>query len=149
MSLKITCERCNEEITHVCNADLVGDIVYLLKWRPHMGFPAKLKVGNIWVREVTDRINPTVKIDDIDDPLCPLLSETYLYALLGKEDARTFIALFNGIIRSAGLDPHVLTEQADQELELKVREIQTRQKVVAQRKTQTAKKTRAKSKGLK
>lgn len=42
------------------------------------------------------------------DEEAPFFSEAYLYALLGKGDVRTVLAMLNNLIRAAGLDPHKL-----------------------------------------
>ncbi len=39
-----------------------------------------------------------------EDAECPFFSEAYLYNLLGKEDARTLLALMRNFIRSLGMD---------------------------------------------
>nr|WP_276978450.1 hypothetical protein [Ferrimicrobium acidiphilum] len=39
------------------------------------------------------------------DEKAPLLSEAFLYNLLGKEDARTFMALLRSAFESVGVDP--------------------------------------------
>ncbi len=41
-----------------------------------------------------------------DDEDAPFVSETYLYNLLGKEDARTFRALLKNVLEHLGVDRH-------------------------------------------
>ncbi len=39
---------------------------------------------------------------DLNDEMVPIFSETYLYEILGKEDARTVLGVLNRIYESAG-----------------------------------------------
>lgn len=106
MDTKIICNKCNSELTHVCNADLRQAAIDLYKWRPCC-FPSRVKAP-----------------PDARDKTIPLLSESYLYPLLGKEDARTLMALVNHVLRSAGLDPDEIHDVACKELVKKHNDIQ-------------------------
>jgi len=39
------------------------------------------------------------------DELAPFFSEAFLYSLMGKEEARTILAMVNSVIKAAGIDP--------------------------------------------
>lgn len=108
--LTITCRRCKNQIAHVCSEDLRTAAIALFKWRPQSGFPDALKRRNPWVGK-------TKRGYDVDGPEIPFLSEVYQYALLGKEDGRTMLALVNNLLRAAGLEPIELEEAANSELE--------------------------------
>jgi hypothetical protein len=93
--LIIKCERCGCELTHTCNGDLRQAVIDLMAFTPHYGMPdflikAAKKAG----------------FYDEGDEDVPLVSEAFLYPLLGKDDARTFMALINQVLRCAGVDPH-------------------------------------------
>lgn len=47
----------------------------------------------------------------------PFMTETYLYDLLGKEDARSVLAYVNSLVRALGFEPWKMEEKAWQELE--------------------------------
>lgn len=47
------------------------------------------------------------------DEKAPFISESYLYVLLGKEDARTVLAYVRRICEAAGFDLHDLYEKDD------------------------------------
>jgi hypothetical protein len=38
------------------------------------------------------------------DGACPILSEAFLYSMLGKEDARVLLSMFNRVVVAAGFD---------------------------------------------
>lgn len=105
----ITCRRCNNQITHICSTTLQDAAVLLFKWRPMIGFPVAMKNRNPWIGHVKGSC-------DVDGPEIPFLSEVYQYALLGKEDGRTLLALVNNLLRAAGLDPSELEKAAGREL---------------------------------
>jgi hypothetical protein len=110
--VKITCEGCQAEIVHVCRGKGIGAAaVELFKWRPEAGFPDALKKGNPYIAKL-DAKDGEGKIDDVDSETVPFMCETYLYALMGKEDARTLMALVNNLIREAGLEPRQFQEKA-------------------------------------
>ncbi len=93
---KTTCCRCDAEVTHVCSQDFVKEAIDIFRFVPEGGFPAQLKKGNPYLSK-----EDVAEIDTM-----PFFSETYLYALIGKEDARTVLAMINNFIRAAGLDPY-------------------------------------------
>lgn len=108
---EIRCTQCKNVITHSCNGDVRATAIRLFKWRPEIGFPEALKKKNPWADE---------RLDDED---IPFLSEAYLYALLGKEDARTLMAMINNLMRAVGLEPYDIEKEANVQLdaEAKVR----------------------------
>lgn len=92
--LIITCDRCKNEITHICNKDLRQAVIDLLTFTPHGGMPDFLK-----------RESRRAGFYDKGDNEVPVICETFLYPLLGKDDARTFMALLNHVLRIVGMDP--------------------------------------------
>jgi len=121
MSLKVTCERCCSEIEHICTKNLVGAIVDLYEFRPEVGFPKSKDINSY-------------KDENVDSDEVPFLSETYLYALLGKEDARTLMALVNHVVREAGHEPSFLQGKAHRILEEKKKEKERLEEIRANRK---------------
>lgn len=105
----ITCQRCKNEIAHVCSESLREAAVRLFKWRPTIGFPEAMKRRNPWIGRVKGGY-------DVDGSEIPFLCQVYQYALLGEEDGRSLIALVNDLLRAAGLDPFSLKEAAAREL---------------------------------
>lgn len=93
--LIITCDRCKNEVTHICDKDLKKAVIDLLTFTPHWGMPAFLK-----------RESKKAGFYDKGDEEVPVICETFLYPLLGKDDARTFMALLNHVLRIVGMDPN-------------------------------------------
>lgn len=104
----ITCSRCEAKVTHHCHdPSFEQAVIELYKWRPESGFPTKLKKGNdYWDKE-----------DDKNEAEIPFLSETFLYSLLGKEDARTLLSLVRQLFESQGLDAHAFEMKAHAQLD--------------------------------
>ena len=67
------------------NAEAVRCLHNLVTWVPEMGFPDFKGVYG-----------------DPPGDDCPFVTESYLYELLGKEDARTILAYLNHLARSLG-----------------------------------------------
>jgi hypothetical protein len=93
--LKVTCARCNCELSHACDGNLRQAVIDLMAFTPHYGMPDFL----------VKAAKKTGFYDEGDEDV-PLVSEAFLYPLLGKDDARTFMALLNHVLRCAGVDPH-------------------------------------------
>lgn len=102
MDLTITCDRCKNQLTHVCNANVRTAVIQLLDWKPHGGMPKSVikegKAAGYYCEGDED---------------APFISEAFLYSLLGKDDARTLMALLNGVLRDAGIDPHSTEIEAE------------------------------------
>lgn len=92
--LIVTCDRCKNEVTHVCDKDLKKAVIDLLTFTPHWGMPEFLK-----------KESKRAGFYDKGDDEVPVICETFLYPLLGKDDARTFMALLNHVLRIVGMDP--------------------------------------------
>jgi len=91
--LTITCDRCSAEVSHRCNADIVQAIVDLFTWGPEHGMP------DYMIKE-----GKRAKMYGKGDEDAPFMTEAFLYTALGKEDARTLLALVNHVVAAAGLD---------------------------------------------
>ena len=92
--LIITCDRCKNEVTHICDKDLKKAVIDLMTFTPHCGMPDFLK-----------KESRKAGFYDKGDDEVPVICETFLYPLLGKDDARTFMALLNHVLRIVGMDP--------------------------------------------
>ena len=117
----ITCGRCSAPLTHECGGeDLITAIKRLYKFVPEDGTPeaviAEGKKNGMWNEE------------DEDEEALRFFSETFLYALLGKEDARTVLALINNVVRACGIEAWKVEHQAARELarEVAVKKYETR-----------------------
>jgi|WetSurMetagenome_2_1015567.scaffolds.fasta_scaffold72590_2 hypothetical protein len=110
MDYTITCARCKADVTHRCNTELVAWAIRLLKWRPESGFPEQLKKDNVYLPDKETK-------NEIDSPEIPFMSEAFLYPLLGKEDARTLMALVDHLLAGVGLDPSSIQNMAYAEIE--------------------------------
>lgn len=100
--LSVKCSKCGCELEHVCNANLREEVKRLLKWRPESGFPKGVD------NEGDDRVN---------SPYTPFITESFLYPLLGKGDARTLVAFLRGVVEAAGLDMRALQKEVWAELD--------------------------------
>lgn len=101
MDLTITCGRCKSELTHVCDEKLKGALMRFLSFRLDGGLP-----------EAAISDGKKTGMYSEGDERTSFMSEAFLYNLLGKEDARTVLALFNNVCRAVGFDPHALAQEA-------------------------------------
>ena len=110
--LKVTCEKCNAELTHICKPELKETFIRLYGFVPE-SFPT-----------------------DSEGERIPFLNSERLYDLLGKEDYRTLNSLINCLAREAGLDPEALAGIAYKKLEDEKKEREAREVLKAQRRAQ-------------
>lgn len=90
--LTVTCTKCSSELTHVCNANLHEAVTRLFEFKPE------------WAWNLKNLLEKQKGYSQGDEDK-PFFSEAVLYPLLGKEDARTVLALLSNIVSAAGLDP--------------------------------------------
>jgi len=115
--LEVHCGRCGSTLHHDCHAQSLAEAaIDLFMWRPDAGFPKTLKKGN------------SMCDGSEDEPTVPFLSESFLYALLGKEDARTLLARIDGLFYAMGIDPHQIQRRAGKILEEKKRSKEQQEK---------------------
>jgi len=95
--LEITCTRCGQVVHHECNESLRDCLKHLL--RIVVSAPEGL------FNKDNDYYSP-------GDEKAPFFSESFLYTLLGKEDARTVLQNIRAVIRACGMDPDKLEEEA-------------------------------------
>lgn len=106
--LDVTCSRCGSKLHHECHPETLQEAaIDLFMWRPESGFPKKLK-GNGDGSEKDENV--------------PFLTESFLYPLLGKEDARTLMALVRNLFYSMGIDGHGFQEKAWELIDQKKRD---------------------------
>lgn len=104
--LTITCDRCKAELTHRCNVDLLQAIVDLYTWGPERGMP--------------DYMIKEGKRDGMyskGDEDAPFLTEGFLYTALGKEDARTLLALVHHVVTACGIEEMCIHAAVHERLE--------------------------------
>lgn len=121
--LIVKCGRCDNELTHVCDngsGKIREAVIELMSWTPHWGMPAAVikegKKSGMYQK---------------GDEEMPFISEAFLYTLLGKDDARTFMAMINHILRLVGFDPH--SDDIDQAVNDIIAGREERKRVSAQR----------------
>ncbi len=92
-------KRCTGVAPNVMATHLTEDnpVIRLFAWTPET-VPSQLK--------------RSIHYADGDERF-PLLTEAYLYCLLGKEDARTFLALLRDVLIRLGYDLDTVTSAAD------------------------------------
>lgn len=91
--LTITCEDCKAELNHRCSVDLLTAIVDLYTWGPERGMP------DYMIRE-----GKRTRMFSAGDEDVSFMTEAFLYTALGKEDARTLLALVGAVVAACGLD---------------------------------------------
>jgi len=90
--LEITCSRCKSTLHHECHPETLEEAaIDLFMWRPESGFP-ELKGAR-------------GKGGDEHDETVPFLTESFLYPLLGKDDARSLMARVHALFRALGVEP--------------------------------------------
>jgi len=99
LKVTVTCQRCEAELAHVCNASLAQVAWELFKFTPFL----QPKNSNKENQPLVPR--SSVSKDDKEGPY-PFFSEAYLYPLLGKDDARSVLGRLNRLLEAAGLDPY-------------------------------------------
>ncbi len=104
--LTITCERCKAELDHRCSVDLLTAIVDLHTWGPEHGMP------DYMIRE-----GKRAQMYGKGDEQAPFMTEAFLYTALGKEDARTLLALVNTVVAACGLDQMGIYKAVNERLE--------------------------------
>lgn len=115
--LEVRCGRCGSQLHHHCHAESLPEAaIDLYMWRPESGFPKALRKGNDWVDE------------RVDDKTIPFFSEAFLYALVGKSDARSLLGLIEGLFHAMGIDPYLFQERAAQILDEKKRTAEEQEK---------------------
>jgi len=87
----IRCDRCGAALTHVCNESLRDALAHLYEFKLEYtpaGFSKKKKDGY-----------------EEGDEDAPFFSASYLYNLLGKDNARTVLAALRRFITAMGIEP--------------------------------------------
>lgn len=91
MGMEIRCDRCGCVITHTCCESTREKLARLFEFKLECvppGFNRNKREGY-----------------EEGDEKAPFFSEAFLYNLLGKEDARTVLAVLKNFVRSMGIDP--------------------------------------------
>jgi len=99
----IRCTECGLEIEHKCHSDVEAALSALL------GFDVEFKAHAKKLMQVANDGN---YYEDGDEN-APFFTESFLYPLFGKEDARTLIALVHNVAVACGFDPEELMAQRD------------------------------------
>jgi hypothetical protein len=89
-------------MTEIKKKKLTKEIIELLSWTPE-GVDLKA-IGKINYPEKSFPKKEYGEIVTDEDCEQPFISEAYLYPLLGKEDARTLLALLTSAFKSLGVD---------------------------------------------
>jgi len=92
-STTIICNRCNQLLSHVCNKD------FAKAWARLQELTTE-GLDNGIIRAM--RSSPYYAAGDEN---APIFSEKFLYSLMGKEEARTILAVLDNLVRAAGIEP--------------------------------------------
>lgn len=85
------------EVKGQADEDFEEAVEELLEWTPEMHSEAMYP-------DVADRVRRPGYVEEMEQVRqCPFFSEAYLYNLLGKQDARTLLALMRPIWEAAGI----------------------------------------------
>ena len=103
MDAEIKCLRCNQVLTHVCDDSVTEVAKRLYAYVPEIPY----KVVRAGFKAMTDDFY----YSEGDEKNMPFFSETFLYNLIGKEDARTVLALVGNLLRAAGVDPYAVRKK--------------------------------------
>ena len=99
---KITCSKCNQSITHMCDKGFLNALIYFLSWGPE-GMWASPQMADAFKKASEEHE------DTYDFQQHPFFgSQAWSYLIWHKEDARSFHAAIDNMIRAAGLDPYQL-----------------------------------------
>jgi len=91
--LEIRCSQCGGMLTHYCHLGLKESLKKLF------GFVLEGDYRGVFKKSTNNEYY------EKDDEKAPFFSESFLYNLLGKEDARTVLACLSNFIRAMGIDP--------------------------------------------
>lgn len=97
-NVEIKCIRCGQVCTHVCNEEIAKVAKRLYEYKPEI----PTKVIRAGFKAMTDDFY----YSGDDEENAPFFSVAFLYNLIGKEDARTVLALIGNLLRAAGIDPY-------------------------------------------
>jgi hypothetical protein len=93
MNAQVRCRDCGNVLTHVCGESTKSALKRL--------FEFKLQCLPVKLMKSLAKDTGYEKGDEV----APFFSESFLYNLLGKDDARTILAVLNNFIRAMGIDP--------------------------------------------
>jgi len=111
MSYKITCTECGQPISHECNEDFKKALFRLLTWVPEGAWSSPEMYEAFKAESARQQ-------DDYEFDKYPFFgSQAWTYLIWHKEDARTFHALLNNLMRAAGIDPNGMSEQVHLEIQ--------------------------------
>jgi len=88
--LEIRCSQCGGVLTHYCTSSLKQNLEKLFSFVLEDTHVKTFKKSEYY---------------EEGDEKAPFFSESFLYNLLGKEDARTVLACLGNFIRAMGVDP--------------------------------------------
>lgn len=125
--LRVACPECKAVLYHNCYGDSVKEAAEaLLNWIPETAGFASEKLSKLFIEE-GQKAN---WLDEGEDPFIePFFgSQSWVYTLFEKDQARTFQALINNLLRAAGLDPHEVRTQAYEKIVAERKEKEEREK---------------------
>jgi hypothetical protein len=89
-----------KKVVSAGNLEIKELLVHMMKWSPQCGFPKNVS-PTYWDPE-DDSKEKYRRTKNLDNPDLPFFSETYLYELLGKDDARTVLGYIGSLARAIG-----------------------------------------------
>lgn len=137
MSYKISCRRCDLPVEHVCDDDFKEALTQLLTWVPTPCWASK-EIAEAFRDERKRQGDEGAFDDDYNFEHYPFYgSQAWTYLIWHKEDARTFHALLNNLMRAAGIDPHgmdqLVSKSIQEAAEVRVRAAERQKEWVERR----------------
>ena len=89
-------EKAVQQRIHAGNKEAVNALIQLVNWVPECGFS--------WPHAYEDRFSAEEKEAEMGllNDNCPLATEAFTYALFGKDQGRTYLALLGSLARALG-----------------------------------------------
>jgi len=97
-NFEIKCADCGAVLSHVCSDNFLEAVKRIYAYKPE---------------SINVEFSELPGYEKGDDE-APFFSEAFLYPLMGKEDARTILAMLDNVVRAAGIDPYDIQRKAGQ-----------------------------------
>lgn len=111
--MEIKCAKCNLNIVHNCHSDLLSAAKSLYSWAPNQLGDDEMHAAFVAHGERSEWLAKGEDPGKEPYPSPFFGSQAWSYALFGnKDDARTFHALIDNLVRAAGLDPDSIRDKA-------------------------------------
>lgn len=114
--IRVACPECKGILYHNCHTSPVEEAAEdLLSWVPETNGFASTPLSELFLKEGRRAGWIGKDEDPFSEPFFG--SQAWIYALFEKDQARTFQALINNLLRAAGLDPHDVRQRVYAKIE--------------------------------